>query len=261
VDNIATGLAMIAGLIAGLIVYARKWRPAALYLVLYFGLLVVWAWRTDRFIVPLAPILVPAMLLGWVALARRLSVRAPWVGAALVAVLLLAGSALRTTALVAKGLHCRSSDGWPPSECLNRHAASYFEAMRYIEAEVPSDAIFLTAKSGALWSYTGHRSVSYGGAIAQEPGGFVPFLEEAGVEWILLAYLEQSEPGGLANQLEHNCSALSLVAHFPEQTYLFRRVDPESNTGADDACKAVMSYRAKSSGDVGEEVQTTGGRR
>jgi beta-lactamase superfamily II metal-dependent hydrolase len=108
---------------------------------------------------------------------------------------------------------------------------------------VDPDDVFLVAKSGALWAYTGARSISYAKARAQADDTFLPYLKQAGVKWIVLSHLERAEEGRLLRLLERSCSALRLESYFPERTYLFRVVEPEFNEGEATACQAVQNYR------------------
>jgi Dolichyl-phosphate-mannose-protein mannosyltransferase len=243
VDNVAGTILVYTGLLAGLLVFVKRWRPAAIYLLFYFALLGIWRFRTDRFVIPTVPLLVAGIFVGWNVMLRSAPIAARRIAIGVVAVVLLLGGALRTRGLVAEGLPCRPVGGWPPQTCLARTEQGFFDAMRYIRTELPDHAVLLTAKSGALWEYTGHKSVSYGKALAQDTAGFVPFLKSSGAGWILLADLEQSESRGLLLRLEHACEGLSLEASFAPRTYLFRVSEPGESDG--EACAALREFRER----------------
>ena len=240
-DNLAGALVLFTGLLAGFLAFAKRWRSAAIYLLFYFVLLGIWRFRTDRFVIPAVPLLVGGIFVGWNVILHRAPVAARRIVIGLVAVFLLVGGTLRTRPLVAEALPCRAVDGWPPPACLPRTWQGFFEAMRYIRTTLPEDAVLLTAKSGALWQYTGRKSVSYGRALAQDTAGFMPFLKSSGVGWVLLADLEQSESRGLLIRLEHACASLSLEASFAPRTYLFRVTEPGES--GDQGCAALREFR------------------
>ena len=64
VDNVLAAAITTGGLAAGMWVFARSWRPAALYLLAYGALLAAWPWQIGRFAVPVLVVAVPAVLIG-----------------------------------------------------------------------------------------------------------------------------------------------------------------------------------------------------
>jgi hypothetical protein len=124
----------------------------------------------------------------------------------------------------------------------------YFEAMAWINDNLPADAVFLTAKNGALYWYTERKSVSYAGALAQDSASFLPWIREQGGDWILLSGLEVAEGTRLARLLAMNCTQIEVEAQFSNRTILFRIPDgtPVTNSAA---CDAIDRYRADSESD------------
>lgn len=244
VDNIFWALVVWTGVASGLWAFARRWHAAALYLVIYSGLLFIWPWRQERFVIPLLPLVVALLLVGWSAIGGRWGRRMAAVLPALVALAMLTGGAVRSGAQAAAMQRCRGT-GMPPAHCLQSDRASFFAALRYIQDAVPEDAVFLTAKAGALWAYTGRQSISYGGALAVAPDTLLPYLREQGAEWVLLTHLERAEVNRLQHQLAANCNRLELVAFFPERTYLFRVANSATDEETTGACEAVDAYRTK----------------
>ncbi len=242
-DNIAWIVVLVPGLIAGVVMLFRRWRVAALYVALYMLFLTIWSWRQERFVLPLVPLLVPALLVGWSMLISRYNKSAARLAVGALAALLVLGGLLRTAPAVAAVRGCHVRSGMPPDRCLTPDQVSYFQALRYVDENLPRDAVLLTAKSGALWEFTGRRSISYGGAMAQGAKGFVPYLRQQGAGWILLASLEMAEYTRLSREMEANCGALQLEARFPERTYLFRVMDGTGDTPDSPACAAVKAYR------------------
>lgn len=247
VDNVVTTLLLMAGLAIGCWLMLRRWRLAALLILLYGALLLTWTWRTDRFLIPVIPVLVPMLLVGVSMPFAKRRPRVAVVTLATTAILLLAGGLPRVGRQIAERAGCRGWTDLPPAECLSEGQIGFFDAVRYIREAVAPDDLFLAGKPGALWYYSGHQSISYPEANVQEPDSFMPYLKEQGARWILLGTLEQGEWARLAERLEANCTALSLERRFAGQTYLFRVLNEgesvRQSEGAGDACEAVKEYR------------------
>jgi hypothetical protein len=257
IDNMAFVLLAATLALAGWLTMLRHWRPAALYMLVYAGLLAIWLYAVDRFMLPLLPFIVAAMFAGVVVVSRLLDMparshpvarpHAPAFAAAL-AVLMLAGAAPRTAALVRDRMECVRTGELPPAECMSADQASWFEAVRHIRARLPEDAVLLTAKYATLWLYTGRRSISYEAAIRQDTAALVPWLQRQGADWILLGSLHVAEAPRLAPLLQANCDRLVLEAFFPPRTYLFRvRQEPvapgATRPRSADACASLADYR------------------
>jgi 4-amino-4-deoxy-L-arabinose transferase-like glycosyltransferase len=237
-------LLMVASTSAlGLWVFARRWRPGLLYAVVYGGLLSVWVWQVERFVVPVLYMLVAAMLAGAYAIGMRFGRRGPWFAGVVGAVLLLGGG-YRSVALALERSKCAlTPDGLPPAQCVMTDQASFFEAVRWVRANTPQDAVVLAAKAAPLWHYTGRRTVGYPLALAQSDEAFLPFLREQGASWILLGSLQLHEPARLLDAVEANCANLTVAAFFPARTWLFSLRPPASEAEAERSCRAAAEYR------------------
>lgn len=249
VDNMIGAVVTVVGLGIGLVVLFRRWRPAALYLLSYGALLALWPWKLARFVNPVLPLLVLAVLLGTEALACR--VRAHWGGPAVLtlALLLTVNGAVRTAAIIREENGCERGTVYPVGTCLRQDQVSFFSAVEYINHRVPPEAIFLSGKPATLYYYTGRQTISREAAAAQDPSSFPGFMRGFGPTYVLLGNLHPFEPVRLAGLLEANCDALELEAAFPPRTYLFRVLNDgaPSNNGA--ACDAVREYRRHIFGD------------
>lgn len=240
VDNVLWS-ALLGGVgIAGWLVLWRKWRAAALYIAAYIGLLVLWVWKVERFVVPLVPFLVTAILLGTGWLAQR--VRPGWSTAAVLALaaVLIASGGARSMQHVLERRACATAPGTPPVACLTADQASYFAALRHVREALPEDARLLTAKTGALYLYTGRRALDFDAAVSRGPG--LDYLVGRGATHVLLSHLHTYEWERLAPSLERICESLALEVSFPPRTYLFRIVTG-ANAGGGAACAAIAAYR------------------
>jgi 4-amino-4-deoxy-L-arabinose transferase-like glycosyltransferase len=243
VDNALIALVLGASLVAGVWVFLKRLPVAALYLLAYAGLLAFWVWYQERFLVPVIVLVVPAILVGCMALVRRLNERWAAPAAVLLAALLAASGGVRSLAHVAQASRCDRSGEMPADDCLRSDQASFMAALRYIRANLPEDAVFLTAKTAPLYFYTGRRSVAIERSMYGPKQSFLSNLHALGAGYILLATLHVREPQRLAAFVEAHCGGLALAEKFPPRTYLFRVRGPGEPPDDGAACAAAAEYR------------------
>ena len=241
VDNVIVVAIILVSALVGAWSLFRLWRAAAMYVLVYAGLLMVWLWSTERFVIPVLPFIVLAMLLGACRAGRIHSMQSGGYAVAALALLLATNGAAQSVLQVREQHECRTGGGLPPG-CLAGEQVHYFEAIAWIDDNLPADAVFLTAKNGALYWYTDRKSVSYAGALAQDSASFLPWIRDQGGDWILLSSLEVAE-GRLARLLAMNCTQLEVEAQFSNRTILFRIPGGMSVTNSA-ACDAIDRYRA-----------------
>jgi hypothetical protein len=243
IDNIVGVLILWPAVAVGTFVLARRWWPAAIYLVLTGLLLLAWPWGNERFILPLMPLLMPALILGAMTIVQRIGKRAATVFVGLYVMTLWVSAATESAGRLPEAFSCRAGDFTRDLNCVAPDQAGYFEAIRHINEHTPPDAVILTAKSGALYHYTGRKVVSYRDAQAQGPEGFRPYLERLGANWIVVTSMS-GESRRMMQIYEANCDYLSPEASFPEATYVLR-VLAVADSSAGSACrKAIEEQRA-----------------
>lgn len=239
VDNLIAVALMGGGLATGLVVLWQKWRPAAIYLVLYGGILLLW-WAAPRLLVPLLPLLVPAIVGGLYVLGRRFSRPLGVALAAAFALPVAANGVVMSLQQVRERVACERVEGIPTGGCLTEDQESYFQALRHIRSKTPPDARVYTAKPEPLFLYaqrkTPPRSVVWSTGFAGE-------LESYGVSYLLAGALHTSEQNRLPEQLGELCDRLTVEAFFPPRTYLFRLWERPPAQGTEEACAAVERYR------------------
>jgi hypothetical protein len=245
IDNVAGLLIVGITLLSGLYVFSRQWRESVLYMGVYGLVVLAFRWQATRFLVPLTVLLVPCMLTGAAAVAARIRPRSAEPMALLLALLLVYGGAVRSAALVQEN-SCARIEGIPRSDCtISPAQARYFDAIRFIGSNLPEDAVLLTVKSGALYYYTGRRSITPDGAREQHPDEFITFVKGQGAGYILLAAVDDIERSFLAPLIQANCGRVRLVQSFPPSVLLFaleQTADPAVSDGS--ACEAISRYRA-----------------
>jgi len=262
-DNALIGGALALMATIGLWLLYRRWPPATYYLIAYGCILVVWPWRSWRFLVPVLPLLATAVVLGAGGAAARLGARMRTPAALLAALILAVTGALATADLIDRADRCERGSMSPDESCLTVDQRSFFQAVDFVNREVSADAVFFSWKTEPLYLYTQRLTVDRRWAVdvldRSDAAGLGP-LATAGVTHILLTHLH---PGELrvAGKLESHCSALHLLAGF-ETALVFELVGSDgSETEADGraaesgACRALSDYRqATIDGETGESL-------
>lgn len=228
----------------GLVVFFRRWRPAALWILGYGAFLTIWIFYVDRFVIPIVPLLTACILSGAYTLGRRIGGRTTIVLTAGVAVILGLGAILQLRSLLGRRIGCDRSAKYPDPACISADQRAYFDALRWIESNTPSDAVFLTAKSGALYLYTGRRSIAFDPMFSEAPDRLVAAIRGRGADWILLSGLYAREHDALAPRLRATCEQLALDAVFAPSTLVFRldQAQPAADATEPAACSALDAY-------------------
>jgi hypothetical protein len=264
IDNAIALLVWTAALVAGGMLFLRRWRPVVLALAITALVLAVWPHRSGRFVEPYLPIIVPCVLLGSGYLAGRVkdSWRRP-VMFALAGLFTLTGI-VETTRAVRTRADCGEFSLESPPNCIPSDTRSFLRAVEYVDRELPEDALFVSAKPEPLYYYTGRQSINYRTVrSARASTDMSALLREHEVSHVLLGSVHFTEPEILEGRLTSMCEELSVEASFPPRTLLLALRDDDASgrgdapgTGVDDspapternACAALLGYRAANIG-------------
>jgi hypothetical protein len=243
-DNIAGAGLVLVGLVGGMTIFWKRWRVATLFILAYGAVLVAFPWISGRFMEPLIPLAVMAILLTLAALAGRKAGKMQLAVVWTVSALLTINGVIRSAPMLEYRWPCHTGAEMPPDHCVSPDQASFFAALAYARDNVPADAVFLAAKPEPLYYYTQRQSVLRALTFGQPLDEFVERLQDAGVDYVLLGSLQTGELYGYAKRLLANCDRFEVVRFFPPRTYLFRLLDaPDPARGAA-TCEAVEAYQA-----------------
>lgn len=222
VDNAVWAILVIAGILAGMKEMARRWPVVPGYLLLYALILSMWPWYLSRFLEPIVPLLLPALLLGLGLLTRRLGER--WSMGVMLAmtIFMVGGGMARTVERIGYRRGCGPLSLEDPPPCIQEDRASYLRALHFVDTRTPPGAVFLTGKPEPLYYYTGRRSVRLEWMPSVEAGTFLETLDERGVDYVLLGSLHVDELERLHPLLQEDCDAFDVEAFFEPRTYLLR---------------------------------------
>jgi hypothetical protein len=218
----------------------RRWRIAALFLLIYGALLLAWQWAVWRFLLPVLPLLSLAILAGVDALVakkwnRRVATAAVVALTALTTVTGLTRSA--QTAAVKRG--CDRERPMRSASCFNADQLSFFEAARYVAAHTPPSAVAMSSKEPTFHYLTRRRIVPVDSLNARTPERAEEFLQRSGVSYVILGHLSHADPP-YSIRLRSACHRLRPEREFPPRTTVFRVVPA---TEADPrACEILRAY-------------------
>jgi hypothetical protein len=221
--------------VGGLIVLFRRWRPAALWIVGYGTFLAIWIFYVDRFVLPMVPLLTTCILLGAFAIGRRFGQRTAIALTASATAVLVLGAAMQLPGLVRERTHCDRSGPYPDPLCITADQRAYFDALRWIAANTPPTAVFMTAKSGALYLYADRRSIAFDPPLFESPDRVIESIRQRGADWVLLSNLWVRERDTLAPLLRAACAQLRLSAIFAPTALILRLDDPPADPASESA--------------------------
>lgn len=243
-DNLAWVAVLVTCWGAGLVVLWRRWRALVLVLATMGALLALWAWPLQRFTVPLLPEIVALTLVGAAAVARRAGTRAARLAPAVLALILVAGSAPQLRSTVRSVSTCDRVAPTTSSGCYNGDQRDFFAAARLAGRVVPAATVVLTSKPAAFYYYAGRR------AIADAPRRAAPAervrTELAGrrVGYVLLSRVIPAADRARARWLQPACGGLELVRAFSAGTALLRVSPSGIAPDRPAACAVLTRYLA-----------------
>ncbi|MFQ5679896.1 MAG: hypothetical protein ACE5HP_10615 [Gemmatimonadota bacterium] len=240
-DNVAWAAVVWVGGLLGLRLYCRRWSTAALYLLGYAVFLAAYPWITKRYLDPILPLVIPAVVLGTgAALARwRPGVsRAAMIG---LAVLLAAAGVVQSAEVIRERRGCGGSVFQGARDCLSAGQAGYFDALGYLRGHTDGTAVVLAARGAPLYYHTGRLTSPYGEVFVYGPDRFREYAERYAVDYVLLGRLSNSE-ADLARILSRRCGMLRLVERFSGEVYLFAISDASAPASESEACRVLSGY-------------------
>ncbi len=239
-DNILVFCLLAVLSIAGLVALRKRWPGALLYLGLYGTVLLLWLWAVDRFVIPIVPLLVLVLFAGALSIASRARPSMRVIAVVPVAILLIAGSLARVLPAALVGIRCDRSGHLPWRECVTPAQADYLDAIAWIGERTPSDAILLAGKPGAVFWYTGRRSVSFPESLSKDTASFVPFLRSKGATHVLLGDVAFDPETRLLQRVVASCSQLRVEAAFAKAMVF--AVRPMGETPSLAACEIIGRF-------------------
>ncbi len=240
IDNAAALLALLGLSVAGLAwLWSKGQRLPTLYAVSYLVMLGSYPFENGRFLVPLLPVLLLAMVVALDALGRRRSPRWGMVACAGLALPLSLSSLSRLPNRLTTAETCRHIDLLTAPDCFTPTARAYLGAIRYASDSIPADAAVLTTKEAVFSLHTGRMTFHPDRVRGSSAEAVMHDLRERGVGYILLS--DYPDGSNIGPRIGAECRFLDLVFAAAPITYLLRIRPPESLAVDSAACEAVDS--------------------
>ena len=214
-DNVGWVVVLGGLLIAGWVSAWNRWHAAAVYLGAYCGLLAIWPYLLERFLIPIIPLAVTFLAAGAAALGSRLG---KWRDGPLCALgALFATFGLRAdAAIVDKQSRCDRT----PADCAAPISLDFLEAARVAGAVTPPSARFISPKGATLYLYGGRQAVFWEEAIQQDTISFLPYLRHNRVTHILSTPV-YGDYETILRLIQHDCHRFGVVRSFSPHTMIF----------------------------------------
>ena len=261
-DNIGWVLLLGMCALVGWFSAWKRWNAAAIYLVAYCGLLAVWPYLLDRFLVPALPLVLTFVIVGMATIGQRLG-RWPEVPVAALGALLALFALRADVAMVDKALGCDRTR----VDCASPTSLDYVDASQLAGKVSPPDARFIAPKGSTLYFHGGRQTVFWEEAVRQDSASFLPYLRRNGVTHILLTPV-YGDYMTILSLVQSACMRFSLVhAVSPHTSIVAFRDSAASAADGERACafvrRALATARvvASASGPETSEARLALGRR
>jgi hypothetical protein len=248
VDNVIGALVIVMLLPLGILLLWKRWRTAAVVLLAYGALYVVWPYGQVRLIIPVAPLILLSLFLAVEYLGQK--IRRPGAAALTVGALgayLAVGLVLRFER--ERGLYGSCEKGNAPylqPACFPLEGDwTFVQVAKYAKEHLPADAIVFTVKESAFYYHSARRTVNARVLLKEDSTSLARALLQRGVRWVATSNAGPNR-GELGRLVASACSDFELVKQFDAQTMLLRIREPLGAGNGSDACSALATWRAES---------------
>ena len=241
-DNVFWLAATVVLGTTGIVVLLRQWPAAALLLLSYGVLLLIWRYALVRFFSPIVPLMFAALLAGADALTRRFAPRRRMAMVATLATLLVVGAAVADDGRLREAAACDRANPVESAGCWDQYYRAYLKAARWVRDSTPADAVFFVNKERAFYLHSGRKTINQDRVLREDSTTVAEFLRARGVHYTVAAQvgLRENEQNYL---LARACRAFVLLREFPEQTFVLRLREATDAPDNDSACRALATYQ------------------
>ncbi len=248
IDSIVALVVILTGCGAGFVALVRLVRPVVLYLIVYGTLLAAWPYVLTRFLGPVLPLIVLALLAGVWCVAQlvarpRVAQGAVWAVAAVLVVSALQQDVTR----IRRVARCDRAAPAQSLGCFTAEQRDFFSALETVRRVAAPSARLLGSKDAAVHLLTGRQLIPENDALAiADPAAFAEFIQQRGIQFILLSRLHV-EFAALSPVLLPRCRDYDLVGSFGSHVALLHVPLAGATRAADagsDACAAIARWSA-----------------
>jgi hypothetical protein len=158
VDNWFWLIATTVLITAGFVVFWRRWKAAAVYVLFYLFFVLVWSWFSGRLLVPMIPLGMLALLLGarwaigWLPLPARKVTMGVFLG------LLALGALQSGQERVLLYRQCDRQHPYESSGCYREFKLALIAAAEYLRSHAAPTSVVLTNQPASVNFLSGHRT-------------------------------------------------------------------------------------------------------
>lgn len=240
VDNlIIVGAIVLLGGV-GLWSMWRRWRAVPAVVLPYAALIAVWPWPVSRFLVPMLPIVLIVLFVGAAVVGERVGRWGRSVPIALAAIVLSAAlpQAAESASVAAR---CDRAAPYTSAGCFDESELEFLAATRWVAANTPDSAVFVSAKEGSFGYFTGRRAIPLMRIMRHDSATVLDFAGRSGATFLVLSRVRDSEPL-LGSRLLGQCRRLEVVHAVADGAYVFRILPAGETAASDGACAALRRY-------------------
>lgn len=234
-DNVAWTALLGSLLLVGWVSAWKRWNAAALYVLGYSGLLAVWPYVLERFMVPVLPLVLALIAIGALRIGE-LWRRRPDAALALVTIALCIFALRADATLVGAAADCDRSR----ADCAPAISLDFVDAARLAATATPATARFVTPKGATLYYHGRRQAVFWEEAVVQDSASFLPYLRRGGVTHILSTPV-YGDYETILRLVQAHCSRFALVHAFSPHTLILAFRD--STASASDGARACAYVR------------------
>ena len=251
-DNVGWVVVLGSLFLVGWVSAWKRWHAAAIYMVTYCGLLAVWPYLLERFLVPLVPLAITFLAVGAAAVGTRLG---RWHDVPLFVLgALFAMFGLRADArMVDKLSWCDRSS----ADCAAPISLDYLAAARVANDVTLPTARFISPKAPTLYLHGARQAVFWEEAVRQDTTSFLPYLRHEGVTHILASPV-YADYVTILRLIRHDCARFAVVRSFSPHTLILAFRDSAA-TPAEGARACAFVHRALSTARVVVDAGLTDG--
>lgn len=250
-DNAVWLLLTVLFMGTAVVVLWRTWRATAVFLALYAGLLLVWAWPIDRFLWSVLPLTMFAFVFGASWITKRLPDRVGAVCIAVLIALLTVGAAPSAAARVRQLEACDRNRPRQSAGCYYEDTRAVFAAAEYVRDHASANDAVLAVAAATVHFVSGHLTESATLVRRVPAAQLAPALRERGIRYVLVTSSRPFERGVVTRALSEACAAFRVEAHFPARTLLLSTFAPNDTTG--NACADLADFRRANEREFGIE--------
>ncbi len=229
---VAVAAIIVAGCLTVGAAYSFRRAPlAVMILVVLSGLLLIWPYHVDRFLVPFLPVLILLYLFGLYSVGslfdRRFAAGLVVAATAFTVVLHLPAE----MADVSARLRCEPVPLFADPSCAPADARSFLKGVRFVVDSLPPHVRMLAAMPAPVFLHTGRQAVGTLTLRGLDSARFWQRLRQRGVDYVLLTH-HPAEQVVTPILMTRCATGLHLLATFAPDAYLFRIV-PERSPSSD----------------------------